>query len=110
MLSTDISSNGIDRRTSNRVPFAGVLGVATYDGDIIPQRESFLPVRGFDLSHSGISFATDSWPRSDSLVVSLGDTKSPILVAAHVIGCDRNHQAAGDTTFEVRCEFVKWLT
>jgi len=67
-------------------------------------------VKGFDLSHTGISFSTPTWPPTDHLMVSLGDMQSPALVSARVVACGRSaHEAADPSFFEVRCEFEKWM-
>jgi len=95
---------------SARVPFAGSLGVAGFDGQTPPERQLFEPVDGFDLSHEGISFETSGWPATDRLMVALGDDRAPVLVSARVVACRKQAEQDEPERFEVRCEFERWFT
>lgn len=95
---------------STRVPFCGSLGIARFDGQTPPDQQSFAPVDGFDLSHTGISFATSDWPSTDRLMVALGDDRAPVLVSARVVACRKQADQDAPGGFEVRCEFDRWYT
>ena len=97
-----------NRRASARVPFASILGIADYNGTL-PDHSEFRPVKGRDLSHTGIAFHTQKWPTSDSIVVMVGDRKNPSYASANIVGCLRNAADPDDHQFEVRCEFERWL-
>ena len=97
-----------DRRSSGRVPFASVRGVAEYKGSL-PDNSEFRPVKGRDLSQTGIAFGTTHWPTSDSIVVMLGDRENPYFAMARIIGCLCKFDDPNEKQFEVRCEFEKWL-
>lgn len=97
-----------DRRTSGRVPFASVRGVAEYNGSL-PDQSEFRPVKGRDLSQTGIAFDTTRWPTSDSIVVMLGDRENPSFARARIVGCLCESLDPDTKQFEVRCEFEKWL-
>ena len=105
MLDFELS---LESDISARVPFSGSLAIASFDGSTEPQRSAFLAVDGFNLSHTGISYATPDWPGTDRLMVALGDERSPVLVSARVIAC--NKQATNAGLFEVHCEFDQWRT
>ena len=98
-----------NRRSSPRVPFASICGVADYNGTV-PDDSEFRPVKGRDLSQTGIAFDTTSWPCSDSIVVMCGDRNNPTYVAAHIVGCIRIGEGSDEESFEVRCKFERWLT
>ena len=93
-----------------RIPFAGSLGIASFDGQTQPERPSFESVVGFNLSHTGISFATSTWPATDRLMVALGDERSPVLVSAQIVACHKQSHEDAVAPFEVRCEFDQWYT
>lgn len=95
---------------SDRIPFVGPLGVANFDGQQQPAHHTFEPVAGYNLSHSGISFATYTWPSTDRLMVALGDERAPVLVSARVLACHRLPDQDEPDSFEVHCEFDRWYT
>ena len=97
-----------DRRASSRVSFEAVLGVAEYKGRL-PTATAFRPVPALDLSHTGVRFNTTSWPTSDSLVLMLGNRRTPTFAVARIVGCDAQVTENGERCFAVRCEFEKWL-
>jgi hypothetical protein len=99
-----------DRRTSTRVRFGAVLGVAELAGESIPPRSEFRIVKAVNLSHTGISFATSEWPRNDRLVVMLGDSEAPNYVITRIVGCVSKDRGEGHSSYKVHCEFVEWLT
>lgn len=109
MLDFELSF-GSDAAESARVPFVGSLGVAQFDGQTPPDQPSFDPVDGFNLSHTGISFATSDWPATDRLLVALGDERSPVLVSARIVACRKHADQDEPRGFEVRCEFDQWYT
>ncbi len=98
-----------NRRTSSRVPFASVLGIANYDGTL-PDHSEFHAVKGQNLSQTGIAFDIKRWPTSDSIVVMIGTREKPSYAAAHIVSCLRSSEDADESHFEVRCEFERWLT
>ena len=106
---TDLEDNPADRRVSTRVPFGAVLGICECDGDKIPSSRAFRTVKGFNLSHTGISFTTLEWPQSDRLIVMLGDPERPNLVRTHIVRCVRKKRPSDTPPFEVNCEFDEWL-
>ena len=99
-----------DAADSARVPFSGSLGIARFDGQAPPDQRSFESVDGFNLSHTGISFATPDWPATDRLMVALGDDRSPVFVSAWVVACSKQADQGEPGRFEVRCEFDRWFT
>ncbi len=109
MLDFELSFES-DVAEAARVPFTGSLGVAEFDGQTPPNQQSFQPVAGFNLSHSGISFETPAWPATDRLMVALGDKRSPVLVSARVVACSKRADEDASTAYEVRCEFDQWHT
>ena len=109
MLDFELSFEA-DAADAARVPFSGALGVAGFHGQTPPDRKSFEPVEGFNLSHTGISFATPVWPTTDRLMVALGDDRSPVLVSARVVACSKRTDQDDPTAYEVRCEFDQWHT
>ncbi|MDP6468156.1 MAG: hypothetical protein QF918_10475 [Pirellulaceae bacterium] len=109
MLDSELSSES-EVADSPRVPFAGSLGIASFDGQTPPDRQSFESVDGFNLSHAGISFETSEWPASDRLMVALGDDCSPALVSARVVACRKQMDQEASAPYEVRCEFDQWHT
>ena len=98
-----------DRRVSKRVPFSAALGVCEMAGDEIPPASDFRRVKGFNLSHTGISFATTEWPENERLVVMLGNPDQPVFVVTRIVGCVRRKQRTGSLPFKVCCEFEKWV-
>lgn len=99
-----------DAADSTRVPFSGSLGIAGFDGQSPPERQSFESVEGFNLSHTGISYATSRWPATDRLMVALGDDRAPVLVSAQVVACTKQVNPEQEATYDVRCEFDQWHT
>ena len=97
-----------NRRTSARVPFASIFGIAD-DDRTLPDHSEFHPVKGRDLSQTGIAFGMKRWPSSDMIVVMVGDRENPSYAAAHIVGCLRDSSDPNETRFEVRCEFDRWL-
>ena len=97
-----------DRRASSRVPFEAILGVAEYTGRV-PAVTAFRPVQALDLSHTGVRFATTTWPTSDSVVLMLGNRRTPTFATARVVGCAARTTDDGERCYAVRCEFEKWL-
>jgi len=102
-----------DAAESMRVPFSGSLAIALFEGQALPERDAFEAVEGFNLSHTGISFATPTWPTSDRLMVALGDERAPVLVSARVITCHKCVDRTDENdsmSYEVECEFEQWHT
>lgn len=107
------SSDGLDRRTSNRVSYETTLGFTSFTGKQagIPRREQFTMVNGSDFSHTGISFITGIWPSSDQLVLMLNSQSKVVYAVARIVGCVSRRRTSEDVPqYEVRCEFETWLS
>ena len=66
-------------------------------------------MKASDLSQTGISFTTTTWPAAESLVVMFGEEK-PSQVVARVVNVRSESSDPDDRCFDVSCEFVEWIT
>jgi hypothetical protein len=108
MLQED-PAEGTDRRDSRRVPYGALLGVAEYDGRSFPAASAFREVAAVNLSHSGMSFTTSEWPKTDALVMTFRKGPDPVYVVARIVGCVSRKSREGSRCYKVHCQFAEWL-
>ncbi len=81
------SSAGNDRRDTSREPFPAIQHIAPADGENMPKRTAFFPIRCHDLSTRGFSFFANEQPQFSSLVLALRTATEVIYLAAEVRHC-----------------------
>ena len=109
LMSEETPQSALDRRTAARVGFGAQVAVCEFSSrEELPEAADYRAVTASDLSQTGISFATTSWPASDSLIVAFGE-EAPRRVVARVVNIRSEGQAAQDRRFDVSCEFTEWL-
>jgi hypothetical protein len=101
---------GAERRNALRVVYETVALVADYDGQNFPPFSAFWEVQTRDLSVAGMAFVSPRPPRTEQLVLMLGNPQAePILIQARVVRCDPLAANGGEACL-VGCEFLQRMT
>lgn len=97
-----------DRRDGNRHPYRCVQLIAPYDGEQLPDQQSFRQVLCHDLSPSGFSFFSYRTPETRQLIVALG--KIPVIkfFIAEVKRVNPSETAHGHE-YQIGCRFLRRL-
>lgn len=99
----DVPDPGDDeRRTAPRVRFTTDVPISGWNGRCLPPDDEFLRVQAVNLSHSGIAFYSYVKPPSRSLVIMMGNPKTPTYTSARVVRCTRE-----GNRYLVACEFLR---
>jgi hypothetical protein len=98
-----------DRRDSTRVGFGAAVGFSDSGETENPATATFYRVTAQDLSHSGLSFNSDRWPRRESLILMLGTVDNPVYVNARIVRCVTEGESDDAPSFVVHCEFTDWV-
>ena len=75
-------ADGEERRRGERRPFPYEQAVAPYVEGIVPPRDAFQFVQCHDIGSGGLTYFAVESPPYETLVISLGLSRAPILMAA----------------------------
>ena len=97
-----------ERRVEDRRPYRCVQLLAPYDGEQLPDQQSFRQVLCHDLSANGFSFYSYRTPETPQLIVALG--KVPVIKffiaevkRVNASSTDHGHE------YQVGCRFLRRL-
>ena len=107
---TNTEDSNDDRRSAARVPFSTMRVSFAHDTPGANRAAEFEPATAENLSQTGISFFASQWPEVDRLLVRFGDSDDANLVRVKIVSCHRDELGDNQCRFEVRCEFVEWLS
>jgi len=95
-----------DARGEERHPYQYQQMVAPYIGGKIPTPEMFKAVQCCDLSSGGVAFLTVDRPRSDMIVITIGDERNLVYRTARVVEISEDQDEDSGGVFRVGCQFT----
>ena len=90
-----------DARREERQPYLREQRAAPYMLGHMPKSEAFQSVQCCDLSSGGVSYLTPDRPKSDMIVITIGDERNLVYRTARVVKV-----AEVEGAFRVGCQFT----